>query len=326
MSEVIPSGTPCSPTSEEDSEVSLLETWSDDEFSVDSDSHGLDRIQKRFQKRGQAMAKVMQGKSPCYRDMILAREVASRKHTLRSSKSKDSVMLDPSSYLDSTFLFQCIHHLVLFETHHSMEAAWTAIWYCLGHLSIFMILDVLRRLAKSHSAISDTALHCFFVIMGLGLMRVNGYLWTWLGHDSYRVVKFDLHNRRILEHWDVQILEWFRQRPTIQNAMGLLGFYTLYLGVTHFYDQVWAFSEQWIWVVYGWWEDHVAVQLKTMNLDFESCNSILNTTSWSRYFSNFLCEQFSNKDLLLVCIVFDGFVVLVASLAMAAFGGSLCEE
>lgn len=342
-----------------DEDVSLLQASSDDEeddeSSLDSNCTGLDRIQYKFQKRGRLLSKVTHGKSRSYHKMILAREVASREQTLRRYKGKNSLLfkcneLPPATPWTPISVYQHLHNEVLFEMHHSMEAAWMAIWYCLGHLSIFMTLDLVRRLVTNRWEISETTVHAFLVVGGFTIVRVNGYLWTWLSQDSYRVVKFDVHNRRILDHWDTRILAWFRQRKTLQDVVSMMGFYMLYLGITYFYERIWIVCEQAIWAGYRYWEaqivsslqlppvlDHDANGLNMTSLSLSSsttasmvdtCDALLHQTNWSwrGYWFQFWCHQFTSKDIWLVYILFDTVVVVMASLAMAVFGGSLFED
>lgn len=250
------------PSDDAMSEESLLDSCADEESSIDSEYVGYDRIVKRFERREKMLGRIVGGKSHFYDDSIIVHEMASRIETLRSirrshyaSSDGEVRMNDALSPSRTAFdndhrksLMMDINHLswslqkltILFEGRHTLEGAWVLCWYCIGHFGLMCISEVLVERALRKSRLSPHIFYSLVILGALFSMRVNGYLWSWLASDSYRRVKFDMHNRRVLRFWDARLLALLR-RPSlvyINRVISMSTFYFLFHGCAFFYNDV----------------------------------------------------------------------------------------
>ncbi len=313
---------------------SLLEAWTvHDEVSF-SDCHGIDRIRRRLEQRGQTFYRYTATTSKFYRDTILDRELQSRGRILQSHKPNDTILHEglksenTSSLVTRFSLLRRIQGILLLEG-HSLEAAWIAIWYSMGHQSFYAVLDTVVKAVYLQSGISGNIFYLLLTFLGLMIMRLNGYLWFWLGQDSYRLVKFEIHNRLCLQYWDARILSWFRKSKwkPLTVYFSIVGYYLLYIGMVHFYYAIaWTQLEAWSWTAYTHLEATLARQLESSAVGADLCDEMLNTTSWYRHGTRFICHQWHSQDTPLLSIFCDGIVLIISSIAIGAVGGSIFEE
>lgn len=246
------------------SEDSLLDSCSDEESSIDSEYVGYDRIRKRFERREKMLGRIVARKSHFYDETIIFHEMASRIKTLRSirrshdpSPSSELTMkeklslsrrsfgnkhekLSTMDFSNPSWSLQSL--TLLFEGRHSLEGIWVLCWYCMGHFGLFCIFEQLVDRALRKSQLGPQVFYCLLILSALFIMRMNGYLWTWLASDSYRRVKFDMHNRRVLQFWDARILALLR-RPClaqVNRIISMSAFYILLHGCAFFYNAVLA--------------------------------------------------------------------------------------
>ena len=250
------------PSDDAMSEASLLDSCADDESSIDSDFVGYDRIMRRFERREKMLGRIVAGKSQFFEESLIVREMASRIKTLQSIRpSHDASSMDeltmneslsPSStptendrrkslMMDCNQLSWSLQKLtLLFEGRHSLEGAWVLCWFCIGHFGLMCISEVLVERALQKSRLSPQIFYSLLILSALCIMRVNGYLWGWLASDSYRRVKFDMHNRRVLRFWDARLLARLR-RPSLKfvnRVISMASFYLLFHGCTFFYNDI----------------------------------------------------------------------------------------
>lgn len=323
------------------SEESLLEAWTaNDEVSL-MDYHGIDRVRKHLEHRGKAFNRCTANKSKFYRDIVLSRELQSRARLLKSYKSKDEMLhqglpveAENSEYPSPTTcselsLLRRVQGILLLEG-HSLEAAWIALFYSTGHQSLYMVLDGLVKLGLSHSGIAPNIFYSLVSLLGLLMIRMNGYLWFWLGPDSYRLVKFEIHNRHSLQYWDAQVLSWFRHGKFkwINGYVSILGYYFLYIGMVYFYYSIaWIKLEAWSWKAYTVLEATMQQQMKsTTATGADLCDAMLEAKAWYRQGAQFLCHQWYTQEVPTLSILYDGSILLISAIAIWFLGGNLFAE
>ena len=140
----------------------------------------------------------------------------------------------------------------LFEIHHTVPSSFKLVIICLCHLAFHGVLDATTRIVY-HNIFLDymdkQLFSCFLIAIGLILLRANGYLWLFLNDDSYRIVKFDMHNRLRLGCTDAKVLKFFKRETIYGSAANMFGFYFVYVGLnqifSHNYANIAKFFETW---------------------------------------------------------------------------------
>jgi hypothetical protein len=142
---------------------------------------------------------------------------------------------------------------ILFEIHHTIPSSFKLVIICLCHLAFHGVLDATTRIVY-HNMLLDYVnkqlFSSFLIVIGLVLLRANGYLWLFLNDDSYRIVKFDMHNRLRLRCTDAKVLSFFKKRAAIWgSAANMFGFYFAYVGLnqifSHNYSTILKSFENW---------------------------------------------------------------------------------
>jgi hypothetical protein len=328
--------------SEESEDASLLEGWSEQGSSNSSGCTGLERTIKHFEKRDKTCSRILADKSAAYREMIIANEMACREKTLgalgcastdvKMSALRSNNVASPDATRSSTTysLLQWLQRILLFEFHHSLEAVWKALWYCVGHYSLFNSVDALANLSlRLTSGLNQYAFHGFLIMFGIFIMRLNGYLWAWLRPESYRLVKFDMHNRAVLGAWDARILAVLR-KPSFSDLnpmVSMLAFYTLYMGVQFYYD---AFVKCWETVFWGFQQRLEKQVIGVIQVPPETlpCDAFLfiEKPTLLNEITHYLCAHYEgDPESIIPTVAFYIVVATVAALAMARSGGSLFE-
>lgn len=122
--------------------------------------------------------------------------------------------------------------------------------------------------------------HALLIVVSVVVMRLNGSLWYWVGPNSYRRLKFDLHNRVELGFWDAKVMQYLH-RPTLgrtNTLINLMSMYGVCVGVYFYYQQALARYEFHIW---EWYKDSCAeVDIEIDDYtDFLECHLILERVS-----------------------------------------------
>ena len=219
---------------------SILSAWSNDDLSVESCYKGMERIQKKLEMRERKLRRLLRGKGKLYAKMMMANEQKCRDLTINKYKHSH----DPSETAvpDEAFLFDHsfdqMQRLLLFELYHSAPALFCAVCGCLAYASSFLCLSKVLEIMAYHSTIVATiGTDLFYVLVtlvGLVLMRLSGYIWSWTGHESYDLVKFEMHNRANLGYLDTRLMAFLKKKK-FSGAMSLLSFNVTYTGASFFY-------------------------------------------------------------------------------------------
>jgi hypothetical protein len=317
-------------------EESLLCAWSEneDQTSFCSKIHGLASIRERLDRRSRLLACLTVQKSEADRDMITSRHIEVKRLSLEAHvQSVDDANGSDGHGLTLTSMLDAAKNHVLFEVHHSLEGLWNIVWYSLGHLAFFMGLDATAKLVRVYLQMSEVAFHATMLAVAIMIMRMNGYIWQWLGRNSYRLVKFDLHNRRILRMWDASLLRIIhRDYAEINEFISILAYYLVCISLAYFYNKIWAAYEFFISVGYSRMEVMWTNRLEKAGLSFDTCDACLEAqcrgVECSSFFGyilefflshtmNYLCLQFSDRGLPMLSIAFH---LLLCSLSLVAMG------
>jgi hypothetical protein len=331
------------------SEVSLLSAWSSDEdlTRCQANISELERVRGRLDQRARLLGRLTVQTSVAYRDMMIARENDARTFCLESH----GIALDEDTRSTghgtlavshgSRILDAAKNHL-LFEGSHALEALWNITWYSLGHLAVYMGLDATSKLVRAYLGIAEGKFHVFLMSFAMMTIRLNGYIWQWQGRNSYQLVKFDFHNRQMLNMWDASLMsKLHRDYEAINEFISILAYYLVFISLSHFYNKVWAAYEMWITWGYTHMELQWTKRLEEIGASFESCDSWQSTVcpegdECSSFFRQilescltrvmtFLCLQFSDPAFPVPSILFHWLFCGLSFLAIGVFGFRLFE-
>lgn len=264
------------------SDDSLLSAWSssEEDESLDSDCRGLKRVHERFRIRDRTLRRISWKKGPVYQKMLLQMELASRKHYLQERAKCGSISAssrvsenhnnnkNDNNNLPSSLLFEC---------HHLPEGIWGVLLFCVGDLALACSIDRGSKAGVILTGTDPYVVHAIQIVVCLMVMRLNGYMWWWLGKDSYNLVKFDLHNRVELGYWDARLMKALQSNPRLRRVNGvlnLLSLYGAYMGVYFFYIKA---LDKWELMVWDWYKEECDVADFPVDDDanFEVCDRIL---------------------------------------------------
>jgi hypothetical protein len=158
------------------------------------------------------------------------------------SQDDDTVDASPSKSSSSSFTtfttskLQLLWHNVLFERHHTMNAAAVVSFFCASNAAFYFLLDAAVNQIKSSLSIKEEV---YFYLgtcaIAIALMRLSGDLWDWLDKESYNLVKFELHNRESLGYRDAKLFRWLRGYTLLKSCLNMLSFYLLYSSIVNLY-------------------------------------------------------------------------------------------
>ena len=328
---------------DENSEESLMCSLSANEDQACSHTRvsGLSRVRQRLDRRARLMARLTAQKSAAYRSMIAtrhmeaARRLSLESHTRGVTKDEPGSRAQFSMASPRTSIIDRAKNHFLFEGHHSLEASWNIAWYSLGHLAFYMGLDAAAKLVRVYFQVCEIRFHVYMLVISIGIMRLNGYMWHWLGERSNRLVKFDLCNRRILGTWDASLMRIVhRDYPAANGLISILAYYLACISLTYFYNKAWAAYELRIYSFYtlmeSLWKERLEklglescdVYLKAICQGEEECSSFLkyHLEFSLSYIMNFLCHQFSDPDVPVLSIIFHSLLFGLSVLGMTVFG------
>jgi hypothetical protein len=130
-----------------------------------------------------------------------------------------------------------IRRTLVMELTHGIKAYTTMLLFCAAHMALYeCISTAVSELTKNVG--SYLLVNACTLLLGLFLTRISGYLWWYVDKNTYRCVKFDMHNRIRHGHWDARILRWFRKRPSLQITVGLVGLYLCFIPVVYYQSQM----------------------------------------------------------------------------------------
>lgn len=288
---------------------------------------------EHFKKRENLCARIISGKPASYQEMIIANEMACREKTRPLGTvacSRNEFLMPnklPSRSMSSPL--RRLRRLMLFEYHHSFEGGWSVLWYCIGHFSLFSLVDALATLVLRVSGLSPYTFHGLLMLFSICIMRVNGYLWSWLCPESRRVVKFDFHNRAVLGFWDARILAVLRRPPfsSLNRVLSMISFYIFYNGAQFYYSEVSDCWEKIFWLYQQMLEKQVVgvVEVPPETLPCDAFLFLEKSTLANRFAHYFCvnCEGDPESVIPMVLLYFLG--AFVASLMMARSGGTIFE-
>eukprot|EP00934_Nitzschia_sp_Nitz4_P009079 Nitzschia sp. Nitz4//scaffold2_size372955//131813//132946//NITZ4_000399-RA/size372955-processed-gene-0.22-mRNA-1//1//CDS//3329546704//9069//frame0 len=260
------------------SENSLLASWHDDDESqgdslATCDDRSIARIRQRFEMRSETLQRVTaRVSSPC-RQILIENERAARRHTLHRYRERTELASSPEKAHVSDVTPPAtisVPSKLIFEMFHTPEAIWGMAWYCIGHAAFFGVIDWVIAFLQIVTAIPPVHFHLLLLVASFACMRANGFLWWFLGEDTYRMVKFDLHNRDQLGSWDAKIMRLIQQprHKTFKWYLDMTLFYCGYIGVTYFY---YAFQHAYDEAIWSWCTAQDSV---TTSPDMTECGEV----------------------------------------------------
>jgi hypothetical protein len=190
--------------------------------------------------REQRLRRLVQGNLKSYERMLRAKEDASRECVLQGLQGRISEK-DGSHRSKSTRAaaspLQQIWDFLLFESHFTLTGILSVIFYCTAHMSFHHLFEALIKWAAtaSRSFMDERFFHVLLIFAGISLMRANGYLWFWLENRSYNLVKFEMHNRAILNYPDARLLSYLTSTTALNGALTMISFYSAYTGIQFFF-------------------------------------------------------------------------------------------
>jgi len=330
---------------DEYSEESLLSAWSVDEDQTRSDANcrGLARVRESLDRRTRLMTRLTARKSKTYKNIIVSRQLQVSNLTLElhsRRRNPDRRRGQDVPIVSRTSLVHQVTNHIFFEAHHSLEASWNLLWYSAGHLSVYMGLDASTKLIRVYVGVSEVAFHTLILVLAIVIMRLNGYVWQWLGHDGYRLVKFDLHNRRILGMWDASLMNFFRRDlKAVNGFISILAYYLVFISLTYFYNKIWAFYEFLMSSAYTSIEALWLTRLQTTELEsYAACLEAACTggdeslsffgcarRTFESQAMNFFCLLLSDPDLSVLSIIFHSLFCFACWGALRVFQVGLFE-
>ncbi|KAG7358922.1 hypothetical protein IV203_015511 [Nitzschia inconspicua] len=231
---------------------------------------GIERLERQLQLRRELLARFKMIQSPsCYKLLETheraANAVERKRYDIAAESStkkvgsdgvektlkSTNVLEDPVKGSDHPHSLLYAWWWVLFECHHSGPAAYKLLLVCLCHLFFHGALDTLSRIVYHNIFVNAMRLEVFYsalILLGLCILRANGYIWMLLDSEAYSAVKFDMHNRRLLDFTDAKVLA-FLKSSLYGSAANLFGFYLVYVGLNQISSQelneILKYLEQW---------------------------------------------------------------------------------
>jgi hypothetical protein len=216
----------------------------------DKTLRGLERLEKRLERRRRKLHMLCAGKSEAYACLLKSNEAEVRQLKMKrfltkraqkkrsrgrpSGKSKN-ITFSPSIEEQPTKTHTLLLMLwwVLFEFHHTIPASLKLVVICLCHLFFHGTIETASKVLYHNvffNVMSQQVHALCQVVLGLCLLRANGYVWYFLDNHAYNIVKFDMHNRLHLGHLDAKLLS-FCKSSVYGSAANLIGFYLVYVGL-----------------------------------------------------------------------------------------------
>lgn len=281
------------------SQESLLSAWSSEEESINSECRGYERAKKRFRRRNRRLRQLSQGKRSLYNALLWQMENASREHYLEERKlpkeEREQFALSPSPSMESKqSSFNNLRTEFLFECFHLPEGIWSIFVFCFGNAACACVFDKISNIGLKLTGIGEYQFYITQILASLLVMRINGYLWWWVGHDAYRLVKFDLHNRLELGFWDAKFMKYMShpKRNAANSLINMISFYAFYTGVYFFYLKAYGNVELSIW---SWYK--TVGQAASLPIDdfvaFQECDLIWTEVAsfWKRPVMYHICTD-----------------------------------
>jgi len=136
-----------------------------------------------------------------------------------------------------------IHRLkswFLFDCHYTLPSCFRLVITSTCHLAMYGVLEATSKMIYQRVFFHFMNLYVFHgcqVLLGLVLLRANGYLWQFLDKDAYKTLKFDMHNRFYLGFLDARVLAFFKD-TVYHSATNTIGFCLVYVGLHRLSDQL----------------------------------------------------------------------------------------
>jgi hypothetical protein len=249
-------------TTPEDSsseEYSILSGYDEIE-SVGSDYQGWERLERTLEIRDKTLKRVSKGRSEAFVEMLRNHEEAAKQQKRKeygqelalqgppgdfpTHNGDQSVAISQTLLTDNTGVLGEVRRLLLFEGCQSGEAVATIVISCAVGIAVYSLIDAgLREIGRlSAPYVNINQYHALLIVFGVIVMRLTGYFWWYLEGDSFACVKFELHNRQKLGYWDARLMNYLYRSSGrtafARDCLNILGFYSLYIGLYHFYYMV----------------------------------------------------------------------------------------
>jgi hypothetical protein len=127
--------------------------------------------------------------------------------------------------------------MILFEYNLTLSCFFTVMVVLLGHTTFYSALEVTLKCVYYTVFESWLTLDQFFllqIMLGLGLLRINGNVFYWLNSKDYNLVRLEMQNRLKLGWWDAKFLKRIKGHR-LSSAMNMFGYYLASVGVYYFY-------------------------------------------------------------------------------------------
>lgn len=317
-----------------ESQESLLDAWStDDEESIDEECHGLERMSKYFEIRDRIFDRITAQKRGSYRAMLREHELASREQFMRRHglglSSVDSNAERQPLVEGSLVRYRIVNHLI-FEGHHTAGGMWAVLFCCLGSATFYYGFEVLIsktiNFGVSHG-VSSNICNIILIATSLLLMRLNGYMWEFINHESYRLVKFDMHNRLQLGYFDARIMKWLSspRLATLNAFISVCAFYGVYSGVLYFYFELLGGCEDSLWQWYARKEQEVALFLQEPVVGKPQFCEAIRSMEQPWYEKGLAYYACTDPDVTFLYFGFHALCLVLASGAMASTGRNILK-
>lgn len=237
------------------STVLSAQSQSDDESSVASHSSCLKQLEIEFKVRDKLLKKLTKGIDPIYAQVMRDNEAAARiqklqraqeKQRLQSSRTPDNnnnntlpIIPDIDSkytHDDCHGFLERIRQSCLCDVHNTLSGAAHLLFYCLAHSCCFQIIEVCT-VAVTKSFKNQDAVATVAILASILLLRMTGGIWSYLTWESYRRVKFDMHNRLHQGKVDARVARWFRQHTAFRDFLNMVAFYISFQFVVYFHER-----------------------------------------------------------------------------------------
>lgn len=220
---------------------------SDEESSACSSDSSLDlkQLEIEFRARDVILNELVQGIDPIYAQVMKDNEQAARRKKMKLVKEKQQRQQTSGSSREKEVndrsetilgLWNRIRKMAACDLNNTIPGAAHLILHCLAHGSCFQVVEgfivVLTRNFKNQDVVFIS-----LVFGSILLLRITGGMWAYLGNDSYRRVKFDMHNRLRLRKLDARAALWFRHHVKIDNFLNLVAFYTCFLSMSYLHER-----------------------------------------------------------------------------------------
>jgi hypothetical protein len=235
------------------SEASSILSGFEEIEQVGSDYHGWERLERKLEIREETLKRLSEGKSEAYVKMLRHHEEAAKQQKIKEhgrkltekgsprgsqTKKMDASIATSESLPTDTGLLGEVRRFLLFEGYHSGQAVAVILFSSVVGIAIYDMMDNMMRQIAGLSApyVNIHQFHALLIVFGAVVMRTTGYIWWWLQGDSFACVKFELHNRHKLGHWDARLMHYLsRSGKTLANCLNIICFYSLYIGISYFY-------------------------------------------------------------------------------------------